>query len=201
MTPCKALSWVLMLAVTLSCDRSAEIKGQKNASLTFYGLTVDQDGKPLANVSVAYECESFPKDWTFDRRGEPFVKSIVRTVSDEHGRFRFALSVHTLRRLDVDGPAGYRHFFEQYEGTVSGEVIPSTYGYLVSSWSDLCYKTDADHPAIFVFVKDGAHEVSALPCKGGYDSGNGKRWVLNTPGWPKKPSLKDVVQKPPTTVP
>src|SRR5206468_1028989 len=108
---------------------------------------------------------------------------------------------HTLRRLNVEGPRGYRHLFEKYEGTVTGETIPSTYGYLITSWGDRCYKSDSANPAVFVFVKDGAKEVSALPCRGGYDSGNGTNWLRNEPAWPKKPSLADVTYKSPATAP
>jgi hypothetical protein len=65
----------------------------------------------------------------------------------------------------------------------------------------LWYKSDPDHPAVYVMVKDGAREVSALPCKGGYVSGGGKHWVKNEPDWPKNPSLKDVIRKRPSSHP
>src|SRR5215207_9662631 len=62
-------------------------------------------------------------------------------------------------------------------------------------------KPDVDHPAVFVFVKDGVTEVSALPCKGGWDSGGATQFPAtpNQPAWPRDPSLKDVVYKPPAT--
>lgn len=192
----------ILLMIAGSCGRNTVgLKGQSNATLTFFGSTVDQEGTPLPGVRIEYECEAFPADWTFDKRGEPLVKSVLRAVSDDRGRFSFTADAHTLRRLRVDAPTGYRHFYEKFEGSVTGETIPSTYGYLIKSWSDLCYKTDAEHPAVFVFVKDGVTEVSALPCRGGFSSGNGQHWVENLPAWPKQPSLTDVVRKGSTTTP
>ncbi len=186
-----------------ACDKtkSSQLKGESNATLTFFAKAVDQDGNPLPGIRITYRCESFPKDWTFDKRGEPLIQSQVTGVSDTSGRIEFDVVGHTLRRDSVVAPMGYRHFYEEFEGSVSGRIIPSTYGYLLSSWGDLCYKSDKDHPAVFVFVKDGVKEVSALPCRGGFDSGNGKHWTLNKPAWPKKPSLPDVVQKRPNTQP
>jgi hypothetical protein len=205
----KGWNWMTLLLllaladVPTGCKRqtSTAVKGQSNAALTFYGLAIDQDGKPLANIRVTYESSAFPNDWTFEKRGEPLVRTIAGGTTDSSGRFEFSVVTHTLRRRSVEAPPGYRHFFEEHVGTRPGVTVPSTFGYLVSSWSDLCYKSDPAHPAVFVFVKDGIHEVSALPCRGGYDSGNGTNWTLNTPAWPLKPSLTDVVYKPSSTQP
>jgi hypothetical protein len=171
------------------------LKGQANGSLTYFGLAVDQDGKPLKGVTVEYQCEAFPSDWTFDKRGEPLILSKASATSSPDGRFQFTVDGHVLKRSSVVPPRGYRHFFEEDVGSTTGKEIPSTYGYLITSWGDRCYKSDPEHPAIFVFVKDGQRVVSALPCRGGFDSGNGTYWVENQPAWPRKPSLQDVERK------
>jgi hypothetical protein len=191
---------LLLCGLTACEDRKSSMKGQRNASITFYGKAVDQDGNPLPGVRVVYQSEAFPADWSFEKRGEPLVTEKVEAMSGDDGRFDFTVDTHVLRRIEVSGPPGYRHFFEEYAGTLPNRVVPSTYGYLVISWGDLCFKSDAKHPAIYVFVKNGVKEVSALPCQGGY-SGKEGRWILNTPAWPVKPSLKDVVQKKAATEP
>lgn len=195
---CVALLSLLLTAV--SCDRSKGLKGQRNAVLTFYGATVDQDGSPLPGASIEYQVDAYPKDWTWNTQARPYVSSQVRAVSDANGRFQFTVTGCILRRLDA-AREGYRHFCEEDSGGYPDGPNVNTYGYRLIAWSDPNYKTDPEHPAVFVFVKDGVHGVSALPCKGGYDSanGDGTAWRLNKPAWPRKPSLKDVVQKKPTT--
>ena len=196
----------LLVAVTVfgivSCNEPQDhLKGQSNARLTFYGLAIDQAGQPLQGVQVRYRSEAFPANWTFKTRGEPHTISEVEATTDEQGRFEFTIETHILKRLSVSGPSGYRHFYEEFVGgTSAGGVIPSTYGYLVISWSEVQYKSDPERPAIFVFVKDGVKEVSALPSRGGYQV-YGKDWIPNEPKWPRKPSLKDVAYVPPATQP
>jgi len=182
--------------VLISRASRVPLRGQANGALTFYGRCVDQDGNPLAGVTVSYECESFPSNRSFERRGDPLLISTVSAMSRDDGTFQFTVEGHVLKRKSVSAPAGYRHLFEEYEGTLNGVVIPSTFGYLITSSEDRCYKSDVEHPAIFVFVKEGEKLVSALPCRGGFDSGNGTSWTQNKPAWPKKPSLRDVSLKP-----
>jgi hypothetical protein len=186
-----------MLACLLmgqACDRdeASALKGQTNTTLTFHGQAVDQDGHALPGAHFEYRLEAYPKDWTFDTRGRPNEALIVTATSDEAGRFQMPISGCKLIRLKAER-VGYRHLCEtdHREG--------DNFGYTLIAWGDLWYKSDPAHPAVYVFVKDGEREVSALPCRGGYDSGGGTRWTLNQPAWPKKPSLKDVVQKHPAT--
>src|SRR6185295_17988058 len=113
--------------------------------------------------------EAYPKDWTFDTRGRLNDMSTVKSTSDTEGRFQFEVTGCLLRMKDISR-VGYRHLWEQ--DTSDGR--PSTYAYQLIAWSDPWYKSDPEHPAVYLFVKDGVHEVSSLPCKGGYDSGGGK---------------------------
>ena len=183
-----------------SCDRdpAGRLKGQTNTTITFYGLAVDQDGTPLAEAQFEYRVEAYPKDWTFETRGRDNDVSTVNATTDARGRFQFTVTGCKLVRRKADY-RNYRHLFEQDLG--DGGAQTSFYGLI--AWGDLWYKTDADHPAVYVFVKDGVKEVSALPCRGGWDSGGARKFPAtpNQPAWPKKPSLKDVVYKPPTTAP
>lgn len=185
---------VAVLAMLSACERSSQLKGQSNTTITFYGLAVDQSGKPLAGVQIRYQVEAYPKDWTFESRGRPYDVSTVVATSDSQGRLSFTVTGCHLR-LTEGTRAGYRHFWEQ---DTSGDQ-PSTYGYQLIAWSDPWFRSDPEHPAVFVFVKEGVHEVSALLCKGGWESGGGKQWRLNKPGWPKKPSLPDVKYVGPAT--
>ncbi len=116
-------------------------------------------------------------------------------VTDDQGRFELTVTGCQLIRLSATR-AGYRHFFD--EDPSDGAV--QTNAFRLISWSEVQYKTDSQRPAIFVFVKDGIREVSALPCRGGFHA-YGKQWILNKRAWPKKPSLTDVVEKRPATNP
>jgi hypothetical protein len=190
-----------LIAYASGCDDkpSPALKGQVNTTISFHGLTVDQDGRPLPGVRVEYQVEAYPKDWTFETRGKPYDVMSVAATTGEDGRFNFKVTGRGLRLKRVVAPPGFRHLFEQSGGNDHGVQRPYTFGYTLIAWGDLWYKTDADHPAVYVFVKDGVTEVAALPCRGGWDSGGGKRWTQNTPAWPKHPSLADVVYVGPAT--
>src|SRR5438128_2050181 len=88
-----------VLLVTAACDRSSALKGEQNTTVTFYGLTVDQDGSPLSGVLVAYQVEAFPPDWTPATRDKTHLKSVVAAISDENGRF----TMNVTGRLMYDG--------------------------------------------------------------------------------------------------
>ena len=186
------------LTTATSCDRQVESKMRKqaNATLTFFGVALDQAERPLSGVHVEVEVEAIPKDWTFATRGKPHNYSTLEAVTGSDGQFRFEVSAHILRFSNVSRD-GYRHFFDRNAG--GSQAIDNTF-YRISDWGDVKYKTDANHPAVYVFVKDGAHDISVLPCRGGFTS-NGTSWIENKPGWPRQPSLEDVVYKPPATQP
>jgi hypothetical protein len=191
---------VLTTCGAISCDRDSgsRLQGQTNSTITFYGLAVDQDGSPLAGAQFEYRIEAYPKDWTFEKRDRDNDVSMVNATTDARGQFQFTVTGCKLIRRKADHH-GYRHLFDEDVHTRAAQ----TSFYRLIAWGDLWYKTDADHPAVYVFVKDGVKEVSALPCRGGWDSGGAKKFPAtpNQPAWPKKPSLKDVLYKPPATAP
>jgi hypothetical protein len=121
---------------------------------------------------------------------------MVELASGSDGRFQFTVTGSDIN-LTRAQRSKHRHLYDE---DLHDSAIRNRF-YTLIAWSDLWFKIDPDHPAVYVFVKDGAHEVSAMPCRGGYDSGNGSHWTENEPGWPKEPSLKDVVQKQPATAP
>jgi hypothetical protein len=185
------------LFVQLNCDDGrpqSSLKTQSNVSMIFYGKVVDQDGRPLEKVSFSFGVEAIPADWTFDTRGKPHNHTTLSVASDAQGRFDFRFTGHGLRLKEATLP-GYRHFYNKY-GQGDGGVF--NLGYQITSWGDLWYRSDPRNPAVYVFVKDGVTEVSALPCRGGSQA-LGKQWMPNEPGWPSDPSLNDVVRKQPTT--
>jgi len=191
-----ALLFLLSVPAHLCCDRDAEIhllKGQSNALITFDGLAVDQYGNRLPGVVFEFSVDSIPRDWTFETRGKANDRILHQAVSGSDGRFEFDVTAHRLFMVRAS-IAGYRHLTPEFSD--DGNT-----GFLITASGDLWYKSDPDNPAIYVFVRDGVKEVSALPSRGGFDSGGGTAWRPNKPGWPKKPSLPDVVYKPPTTQP
>ena len=187
---------VLLAFVAVQCNRNAPagLKGQSNMDMVFYGKAVDQDGQPLSGASFEFRVEAFPKDWTYETRARPSDVVTVQAVSDQNGLFQLKLTGHRLTRLKADRD-GYRHYFEKdlQDGT------PQTSGYTLIAWGDPCFKSDSDHPAVFVFVKNGQHDVSSLPCRGGYMVVATTQLHLNEPTRPKIPSLDDVTYKPPAT--
>jgi hypothetical protein len=187
----------LVLGVCLAgCEQASDrLQGQTNLSTTFYGIAIDQDGTPLSGVRVEYQVDAYPDDWTFDTRDRPYVSSNVTAISDEAGRFKFDAKGCILRLKHAER-TGYRHFFE----TDGSERNPSPAGYSLIAWGQQTYRPDPDNPAIFVFVREGINEVSVLPSVGGWHRGD-TGGVRHTPKWPKRPSLPDVVYKPPATQP
>ena len=190
-----------LLLVAWGCDKKADppLRGQTNVTMTFYGKAVAEDGTPLPGARFDFRVEAYPEGWTFDRRDQKNDVSEVTATSDANGQFQFTVTACTLRRLTAE-KTGYRHFCDlDHESRPTSLGISNDY-YSLIEWGYVKYKSDAAHPAVFVFVKDGAVAVSALPCKGGYRS-SGKNWTPNKPGWPRKPSLRDVVHKQATPVP
>lgn len=173
-------------------SREDALAGQSNTKIVFYGLAVDQDGRPLDGATITYRIEAYPKDWTFDTRGRENDASEIAFVSGSDGKFSGEVYGCTLRRLKAQRE-GYRHFAE--DAVPGSELNASTYFYRLIAWSEVVFKSDPEHPAVFVFVKDGNTGVSALPCRGGFGRGPGAAWILNKPDWPEKPSLKDVTRK------
>jgi hypothetical protein len=66
--------------------------------------------------------------------------------------------------------------------------------YMLNAWGLAWYASNPANPAVYVFVRDGEHTVTVLPCSGGSNSANGKHWTINKPGWPTRPSLPDVTR-------
>lgn len=188
---------VMVLALVSGCkeDVSGSLQGQTNTTLIFHGLAVDQDGTPLSAARFTFRIEAYPHDWTFSTRGRDNIVTNLDVVSDAQGRFALQITGCKLVRLNAVRP-GYRHLHD--EDSSDGSVQTHSIGLM--SWGQQQYKSDPDLPAVFVFVKKGVKEVSALPSRGGYYAW-GKEWRPNQPAWPKKPSLPDVVYKPPATRP
>src|SRR4051812_2851406 len=147
-----AATLVVIVLIGKTCIRGSGLKGQINATITFHGLTVDQDGNPLGGVTVEYLVNGYPKDWTFDTRGRDHEHSRVSATSDANGRFQFDATGCELIRMKVVAPAGYRHFCEENTGRGNSS---DTFGYRVIAFSDMYWKPDPQNPAVYVFVKDG----------------------------------------------
>src|SRR5215217_9603050 len=76
-------------AVSCNRGRQSGMKGQTNATLTFYGKVVDQDGAPMGGARFEFRVEAYPKDWTFDTRDRDNDASTVTAGSGADGRFQF----------------------------------------------------------------------------------------------------------------
>lgn len=189
-------SWLMIVffltTVGVSCEKdpASALQGQNNAQLTFFGLAVDQDGNPLQDVSFEIVLDAIPKDWSFDNRGKPHDRTRQTVTSGADGRFSANVTAHMIFVDNAQLP-GYRHLFAKWSD--DGNT-----GYQITAWGEILYKSDPDRPAVYVFVKDGVSDVSALPSRGGFRA-YGNQWIPNQPMWPKNPSLKDVQQKQPSS--
>jgi hypothetical protein len=119
-------------------------------------------------------------------------------VSDGQGLFHFTVTGCTLRLLKAERK-GYRRFFDS--APPSSRSDTDSYFYSLIEWGYVQFKSDPSRPAVYVFVKNDAREVAAMPCRGGLDSGGGARWMGHKPAWPHKPSLPDVHYVPPSLRP
>src|SRR5687767_3430493 len=92
------LTFVLLSLSTTSCkpNPTSKLKGQTNATLTFYGKAVDEHGQPLPGVTFDYRVEAFPQDWTFETRGRLNDVSSIHATSGEDGRFQFTVTACRL---------------------------------------------------------------------------------------------------------
>lgn len=187
---------VVGVTAVCGCDQRTDmLQGQVNVTVTFYGLVVDHLGQPLANAHIRYQIDAYPDDWTFETRGRPYVTRTIDVHTDESGKFQFEARGGILRLLKASC-VGYHHLLDEHPPGHTG----TSEGIGLAAWGQQLYKTDPDRPAVFVFVRDGVKEVSALPSREGYEA-EGPNWVPNEPRWPRKPSLKDVVYVPPATRP
>jgi hypothetical protein len=188
------LGFIWSVSCVTGCDAGPEaaLQGQNNVRLTFFGVAVDQDGRPMPGVRFDIVIDAIPKDWSFQRRGRPHDQKTVRVTSGRDGHFALEAEAHILF-ITPHPPAGYAHLFSRWSD--DGNL-----GFMITSWGEQQYKSDPERPAIFVFVRDGVKEISALPSRGGYQT-HGSQWVANRPAWPNRPSLPDVVYRPPATQP
>jgi hypothetical protein len=189
---------IVVMVALVSCDGGGKstLQGQPNTTMTFYGLAVDQDGAPLEGVHLRFRVEAYPKDWSFETRGRDKDFRFIDVTSDKAGTFSLPVTACGIIKLETT----HKGYKELYDLDTSDGTVRSHFIRLIS-WGELQYKTDSDHPAVFVFVKDGISKVSALPSRGGWNNAGGTRWTLNKPAWPTRPSLKEVVQNEPTTGP
>jgi hypothetical protein len=195
--PLEVVARLVLALAGASCDtdNSASLRRQENTTLTFYGKAVDESGMPLEGVRFSVRIEAYPKDWTFDTRGRPNDVSTVTIVTDGTGCFELPVTGCQLICHEMV-LHGYRPLFD----TDAGDGAVQNRYYRFISWGELLYKSDPNNPAVFVLVREGIREVTALPSRGGMRRA-GKHWVDNGPAWPRKPSLEDVVQRPPASRP
>ncbi|HEX8520721.1 MAG TPA: hypothetical protein VF669_00610 [Tepidisphaeraceae bacterium] len=182
-----------LLVPALSCNDSprSSLKGQSDAQIMFYGKTVDQSGEPLEGVHVVLTVLSVGKEYGPGDNPPQNVRTSLEATSDANGRFHVKIQ-GLMMFIDRVEKLGYRHFYDMNRGR--SNAIDNT-AYTLISWGDACYKSDPDHPAVYVLVKDGVTHATTLPCAGGSESANGVVWRKNEPGWPTKPSLKDVTPR------
>jgi hypothetical protein len=181
------------LGISAGCKPKAPsaLKGSSNVSLTFYGKAVDQDGNALPGATFEFDVEAYSGNGSFTLSPSPNTHSSVHAVSDAQGLFEFPVTGCRLRTRNA-ACTGYRQLEEVDSATYSanGGNSVHTRGIQLSA-TDPHYQSSPNHPAVFVFVRDGVHSCAALPSQGGYRS-SGSHWVQNQPAWPFEPSLDDV---------
>lgn len=187
-----------------SADDRLHLAHPTNAMMDFYGLAVDQDGKPLAGVT--FEMVAIAVEGNPFRGEQKDVRTKCRVVTDANGRFE----VHaTGERIDEVSAVlkGYRLLSDRDGGTGGKEqTAGSNLGFQFFNWGTPTYVGNPANPAIYVLVKDGTTVVTAKVSRGGgvaaVDGGaSDSRWWPNKPGFPREPSIKGLTFIEPTTNP
>jgi hypothetical protein len=137
---------LLFFSFFQGCDdiQTTGMKGQRDTTMQFYAKAVDEDGQPLSDVQFEYAAEAYPKDWTFEKRARPKEVSKVSFISSADGTFKGTVSGSNLNLIKAER-VGYHHLFDE---DLHSNAVNNRF-YLLISWGDLCYKTDADHPAVY----------------------------------------------------
>lgn len=193
-----ALMLLLPLIAFATCRQNSprQLRGQTNATMTFYASAIDQDGHPLEGVQFDFRVEAYPANWTLETRDQDHDTSKITATTNKAGRVAVTITGCELILTNAE-ISNYRELYEI--DTMGG--TPNNRFYRLIASGNLWYKSQPENPAIYVFVKEGTDTVAKLPCRGGSESGGTGRWRINKPAWPNRPSLKDVVYKPPTTQP
>jgi hypothetical protein len=182
----------------LSTRSQQAFRGQKNASLTFYGKIVDEEGRPLSNVPIDLLIQAYPQNWSYGSYGRDLDATTANLITDKDGSFKIDVVGCKITALPIHWP-NYRLLEETDVSDATTYKMTRVIDLI--EWGVLWYKSSSINPTTYLLVKNGVHEVSALPCRGGYRPGSGTGWIANAPAWPNRPSLPDVVYKPAATQP
>jgi hypothetical protein len=201
------VSLVLVVLALRGCrtsDERLKLARPANNVMDFYGLAVDQDGKPLAGV--AFNLTAIAVEGNPFRGEQKDIRTMHTVATDANGK----LQLHTSgERLEVDAKLpGYRLLSDR--DTVNGRHRDAGHNLFFQyyNWGDVNYAGDPANPAIYVMVKDGATVVTAKLSRGGAEgliqTANGVPWSIhwpNQPGFPRSPSIKGLTFREPATRP
>mgnify|MGYP000844805021 CR=1 FL=1 len=168
-----------------------------NRTITFEGVIVDEIGRPIPGASVEVFIRGINTKWASDpqgvnARGWDRERSLQ---SGQDGSFSLLIEGTHFSIMSIKAP-GFQWLYEEYGSVQAGsnasyQIAPAGSHYISQQGS----------PAIFVMVRDGVKDVHVMPSRGGAEVDDKGRITPNTPRWPRKPSLPDVVYKPPPTQP
>lgn len=154
--------------------RAAAPAATDGRAMELYGLVVDQDGRPLAGVTVVAVASDDP----VQRPGERAVagpETEIRVVSDAGGRFAIrAPGADSLGIMELNRD-GYTWLFDHAWWAMTGEVpCPDNMNF------GLAYIPDRDRPAVFPMIRRGTVPAT-LPSRGGSDRLPDGRVIRNEP--------------------
>ena len=186
-----------------AADRAAFAMDRRgNLDTRFYGLVVDQDGKPLSSTNIEVEISAFNENWAYEKERERMTYTPLTVVSDSNGRFEFGARGNYVR-IKVVSLGRYRWLYDtEIARSSTRPFAENRFFRFATDGKPGPYLSNPASPAIFVMIREGVNEVRAKPSRGGEDLNRAYNTrIINQPVWPYRPSLKDVRYVGPTTLP
>jgi hypothetical protein len=181
----RILIWVAALMAVAVVAHLAFFARDAEPTIRFYGLVVDEQGRPVAGarvVAAAYNVKPALVTQELQRVMETEATQTVDT--DEHGRFalafndRYDLYIQSIKKPGYDWMFDWawnlrRPGFERKENRF--------YRYANPYQTTGVYVSDADRPAVFPMYRKGSNMPTTRPSRGGWEALPEGRSVANEP--------------------
>jgi hypothetical protein len=182
----------LSVLLASGCDvTDGPFPSEQNLNAIFYGLAVDQDGKPLPGATIQYEVLAYPPGAGVGRSYD-YERSTVKGTTGSDGTVTIRVAGCLMKLIKAERP-NYQHYWE----TNSSDQSLSVVGIRLIAGGEQQYRPIESNPAVFVFVADGRTDVSAMPGRGGAQW-NGLGWSENPRLVPSRPSIPGLTIRPAT---
>ncbi len=172
-----------LLTVLSGCDADPadELHGYYDIEMEFWATTLDEQGNALPGVTISGYLEQYGKA---PRLGTDFLRPSFKWTSDDRGRLYVKVVGKGFRIRSVT-KQGYTEFNDNLG------IFPPNHFFPYITGNNVEFEPAKENPAVFVLVREGALQVTAMPSKGGYQISGGLR-QKNEPYWPKYAKASDI---------